>query len=45
MFERLCEYAAVSKRYWPFLDAHVKLWWIKDKLDGYVFNPYIWYIF
>jgi hypothetical protein len=30
--EELCQYAAVSKRYWPFLDAHVKLWFIMDKL-------------
>jgi hypothetical protein len=30
--EALCHAAAEKTRYWPYLDAHVKLWFILDKL-------------
>lgn len=28
----LCHLAAEKKRYWPYLEAHVRLWWVLDKL-------------
>lgn len=31
-FEALCVLAGEKSRYWPYLDAHVKLWWIMNKL-------------
>lgn len=30
--EALCVLAATKKRYWPYLDVHVKLWYVMDKL-------------
>jgi hypothetical protein len=29
--EDLCYVAATKARYWPYLETHVKLWWIMNK--------------
>jgi len=32
-FEPLCELAGTKKRYWRYLDAHVKLWWLTEHFN------------
>jgi hypothetical protein len=33
LLELCCYGAATKKRYWPYLEAHVKVWWLKEHFN------------